>query len=239
MTTRSLLRSPLLAVAALVVGAAMPAVASATVTGVVSQTCYSHVPGRGSQPIIVALTGGTPNAQFILSATAPGKDLASAGSFGGQFDATGSATAELDDVFPPSGAITPLKGQTLNLSVADYGVDPTGKTETPIGKTLITNLAIDVSTKPSNPRRARRVTVSGTPFAGKKLYGFITKRGSKHVLRRFKLGTANVCGYASSKQIVAPPKFKNGHYALYVNAGSKLRPSKSLAYGFRIFTTSF
>ena len=76
MTTRTVLRPRLLAVALLAVGAAVPAAASATVTGTISQACYSRVPQRGTQPIVVTLTGGTPNANYILSATDVGTTVA-------------------------------------------------------------------------------------------------------------------------------------------------------------------
>lgn len=225
------------AVAVLFVFAAVlaaPASASAEIAVTLDRTCYTHVPTKGSQPIVGTITGGTPGADFIFSATDPGKGLGSAGSASGTFDAGGNAVASITDVFPPSGTVDPVKGQRVDLSIADYG---TGGTDTPVGGALITNLAIKVSTKPSNPRRRRRVAVSGTPFAGKTLHGFITKRSGNHVLRRFKLGTGNVCGYASAKKIVAPKGFRNGHYRLYVNAGGTLHKSQAIAYGFRIFTT--
>ena len=34
-----------------------------------NQLCYAHVPTRGSQPIVIALSGGTPSASLLLSAT--------------------------------------------------------------------------------------------------------------------------------------------------------------------------
>jgi hypothetical protein len=210
---------------------AAPATASA-VTGTVTQACYSHVPLHGSDPVVVNLTGGTPGADFLVSATDPGKDPGSAGSTTGTFDAAGNATAQVTDVFPPSGSIDPIKGQAIALSVKDYG--EAAPVDTPLGSTLITNLVMDVSSKPRNPRSARRVTVSGTPFAGKHVYGFVTQGSSNKVLRRFSIGTGNTCGWVSAKAVVAPSPYRTGTFRLYVNAGRKLNKAAALGTAFRI-----
>jgi hypothetical protein len=213
---------------------AAPAGASA-LSATIDRACYTNVPNRGSQPIVATITGGTAKAYFVLYVNAPGKHVGTSGSVSGTFDAAGNAVARLTDVFPPSGSVGPRRGERLVISIADYG---TGSTPTPVvvGHALITNLAISVVTKPISPRAKRRVRVSGTPFAGKTLYGFITKPGSAHVLRRFRLGTGGVCGYASSRQVLAPPSYRMGHYRLYVNAGSTLRRRRALVFAFRIFT---
>jgi hypothetical protein len=209
------------------------AVASAAVTGTVAKPCYLHVPGSGTEPIVVALTGGTPGARYIVNATGVGKAPGSAGFADGAFDAAGNATAQLADVFPPSGAIGPIKGEPLVLSVRDFGAGPAA-VETPIAQTLITNLAMEVSAKPRNPRRARAITVSGTFFASQKLYGFVVKGTNPKVLRRLSLGTADGCGYLKSKGIVAPKSFRRGSYRFYVNVGPKLNKKLAIGSGFRI-----
>lgn len=212
-----------------------PATASA-VTGTISKTCYMHVPTRGSEPVVVALSGGTPNAGYVLAATIPGKGLGSAGSTSGDFDATGNATAVIKDVSMPGGSINPSKGRKIDLSVKDYGA---GAVETPLGSTLVTTLSLNVSTKPRNIRRRRLVSVSGTPFAGQALSAFVVKGSSTKVLRRIPLGKANACGYVSRKAIVAPRTFKIGSYRLYVNAGRKLVKKRAIYSTFSIYSLGF
>lgn len=211
--------------------AAPSAFAAPTVT--INKPCYSHVPSQGSEPIVATIAGGTPGANFLLSATEPGGSRGDAGSVSGTFDAAGNAVAQIANVFPPSGSISPLRGQSVNLSIIDYGV---GETDVPAGKALITNLALDIASKPRSPRRPRLVRVSGTPFANKALYGFVAKPRGTRVLRRFRLGKGNVCGFASSKQIVAPSNYKSGNYRLYVNAGKQLNKKLALWYSFRLYT---
>jgi len=196
----------------------MPAAAQA-VTGTIDKQCYGHIPTKGSEPITVALTGGTPGAPFLVAATVPGKGTGSAGSASGTFDAAGNGTAQITDVSPPSGTIGPTKGQPIAISAQDFGA---GGVDTPIAQTLVTNVSLSVASRPTSARRARQVSVSGTPFAGQKMYGFVVKGTSRHVLSRFSLGTANVCGFVSSKHVVAPEPFRDGKFRLYVNAGPKL-----------------
>ena len=217
-------------------GALLIAPAGASALSVtIDRPCYTNVPNRGSEPIVATITGGTAKAHFVLYVNAPGKHIGTSGSVTGAFDVAGNAVARLTDVFPPSGSVGPRRGERLVLSLADYG---TGSNPTPVvvARTLITNLAISVVTKPISPRAKRRIRVSGTPFAGKTLYGFITKPGSNHVLRRFRLGRGGVCGYASSRQVLAPPSYRMGGYRLYVNAGRSLRRRHALVFPFRIFT---
>lgn len=207
-----------------------PAAASAA-TGTIAKPCYTHTVTQGTEPIVVALTGGTPNAPFVVYATAPGKAKGSQGSAGGTFDPAGNGTATIADVFPPSGSIKPLKGDPVVLSVADFGA---GGVDTPFGPTLITNLALDVSTKPRSPRAKRSIKLSGTPFANQPVYGFVVKGTNPKVLRKINLGTADGCGYLSSKGVVAPKSFRRGTYRLYVNAGPTLNKDLAIGFSFRI-----
>jgi hypothetical protein len=215
---------------------AVPAAASA-VTGTIAKPCYSHIPAKGTEPIIVTLAGGTPGAGFVIAATVPGKGLGSAGSNSGNFDAAGNAITQITDVFPPSGSIDPIKGEPIVITVKDFGV-PT-VVDTPIGTTLITNLTMNVSTTPRSPRKKRVIKVSGTPFAGQALYGFVVKGTSKKVLRRVSLGTADGCGYASAKGIVAPKSFRTGTYRFYINAGTTLNKPLAVFSTFRLSRSLF
>jgi hypothetical protein len=210
---------------------AAPAAASA-VTGTISKPCYSHVPTKGTEPIGVTLTGGTPGAPFLVAATAPGKELGSAGSASGDFDAAGNAVTQITDVFPPSGSINPIRGEPLVVSVKDYGG---AAVDTPIGTTLITNLTMDISSTPRRIKAHRKITVSGTPFAGQALYAFVVHGTGSKVLRRISLGTADVCGYVAGTGIVAPKSYQTGSYRLYVNAGPALNKNLALFFSFKIF----
>lgn len=210
---------------------AAPAAASA-VTGTISKPCYTHIPTKGTEPVVVTLAGGTPGAGYVIAATVPGKGLGSAGSNSGNFDAAGNAVTQITDVFPPSGSIDPIKGQPIVITVKDFGVPAV--VDNPIGTTLITNLAMDVATTPRNPRKKRKITVSGTPFARQVLYGFVVKGTSKKILRRISLGTADGCGYVSAKGVVAPKSNRTGTYRFYVNAGPTLKKPLALFSSFRI-----
>jgi hypothetical protein len=218
-----------LAVAAGVLFAA-PA-ASAAVTATLNQACYTHIPTAGSDPIVATLAGGTPGANFILSAAAPGRATGSSGSTTGTFDAAGNATAQIQNISPPSGTIGPTRGQTVNLTVQDFGA---GGAEQPVGQTLVTNLAMSVASRPRSPRARRQVSVSGTPFAGQRLYGFITRGSGSRVLRRISLGTANACGFVTARRVVAPRSYAPGNYRLYINAGRSLNKSRALGSRFSI-----
>ncbi len=219
------------AVAAIAV-LALPGSALA-VTGAATKPCISRVPTKGGEPLLIALSGGTPNGRYQVAATVPGKGVGSAGSSVGSFDATGSATARIDNPSLPGGTINATAGRKLDLTVQDFTA---GTGEVAIGSVRITNLTVTVANRPRSPRAKRLVRVSGTPFAGKMLYGFVTKPGSGTVLRRFPLGRGNVCGYVSARRVVGPKTFRNGSYRLYVNAGPKLDKRRSLGFGFRIFT---
>ena len=229
----SLRTGPLCVFAAAMVSLGVPAAASA-VTGTIGKPCHANVPGLGgnSQPIVVTLAGGAPNGSFVISAAAPGRSQGSSGSASGRYDAAGNAVAQIDNVSVPGGGIGPTKGKPVVITVSEFASG--SQVDTVIGQTLITNLAMSVASKPVSPRKARRVSVSGTPFAGQKLYGFIVKGSNPKVLRRFSLGTGNECGFASAKRVVAPRSFRRGTYRLYVNAGSKLNKDLAVAYTFEI-----
>ena len=229
MTYRNWALSAVIAAAAALAG---PAVASAA-TGTLNQPCYTHIPTRSSQPIVISLTGGTPGADYEVAATVPGKGLGSAGSADGTFDAAGNAIAQITDVSPPSGTIDPTKGQAVSISVQDFGVE--GAPPVTIGTALITTLSMSVSDKPSNPHARRLIRISGAPFAHRRLYGFITKLHGSHVLKRIAIGRGDVCGFAKTKAVVAPPSFKAGNYRFYINAGKKLNKKFALSTSFEIF----
>jgi hypothetical protein len=225
-----LLRTPFVAavaVAATCFVTTAPAAGAPTAT--LDGACYAHLPGGGSQPIEATIAGGTPGGNFVLTARGAGRVV---GSVSGTFDAAGNAVARLENVTPPSGSTTPRKGEKIDLSVQDFGA---GGAETLVASTLLTTIAMEVGARPVNPRRARSVRVSGGPvFARKVLFGFVVREGSTKVLRRFRVGTANVCGYASTRAIVAPRANRVGSYRLYINAGKRLRPSQGLGYKFRL-----
>lgn len=221
--------------AILVAGAlAVPAGASAAITASGLRPCYTDVP-LGKQTTITAnFSGGIPGDHFMFVASVPGKGPGSAGSSNGEnaFDANGNGTASIPDVFPPTDAIGPLAGERVDLSVEDF--NSAGEIAQPVGSVLITNRALDVSSKPRNPRKARRVKLSGTQFAHKKVYGFVTNNRGTKVLRRFYIGKGNVCGYTTRKAVVAPRNNRNGTYRFYANAGRKLNKKRALSIRFRI-----
>lgn len=209
---------------------AIPAAAQA-VTLTPSKGCYTNVPTRGGEPLVTTLTGGTPGGRFQVAATVPGKGTGSAGSISGNFDAAGNAVAAIPNPGMPRTTIDPSEGQTLRLSVQDYG---SGAPAVEAGAVKITTLAIDVSSRPRSPRRRRSVRVSGGPFAGQTLYGFVVKPNGRRVLRRVRLGRTNGCGYVSHRSVVAPRSFRRGNYRFYVNAGRTLRKSRAIYTSFSI-----
>jgi hypothetical protein len=216
---------------------------SHALAGTADRQCYTHFVNSGqdptteqvTEPITVNVTGGTPGADFQVIATVPGKGSGSAGSIVGTFDAAGNGAAQLTNTYPPHTSIGPLKGQNINLSVHDFGSDA----EVPIGTVKITNLALTASSKPNNPHKKRSVRTSGTGFAGQKVYGFVTTKNGKKVLRRFKVGTGNVCGYTKTKAVVAPSPFRYGTFRLYVNVGKHLARKRALHTVFSITKSLF
>jgi hypothetical protein len=213
--------------------AAIPAAGSAA-TIVPSAACYatSFDSSRPSgerlqwQPMTGTITGGTPGGRFQIYGVG-GK----AGSQVGTFDAAGNAPYTITSYSSPG--ISPSAGRTVRLEVTEFvnGTSPiTGATTV-----KVTSLAADVASRPSSPRRKRVVRVSGTPYAGQSLYGFVVrgKKGSR-VLKRISLGRANACGYARTRAVVAPRSYRTGTYTLYINPGKKLQKSAALGYSFRI-----
>ena len=222
-----------LALAVTGVALAVPAAASAgTIT--FDRACYVHVPNGTGQttPINVAISGGTPGADFQVVLNG-GKS----GSQTGTFDAAGNGVAQITSVFPPSGSIEPLSGDTIPVTVHDFG---SGQ-DIAAGSTLITNAAIQVATKPTNPYRKRVIRVSGlTPvFGAGPLYAsFVSGYSGRHVVKTVKLGTPNGCGYLRTKKVL-PPRHGVHKWAMYVHVGRSLDKSKSLKYPFRVFRRFF
>lgn len=215
---------------------AVPAGASA-VTVSLDKRCYTHVPTKGSQPIVMNLAGGTPGARFLVAATIPGRGIGSAGSASGMFDPAGNGVGVIENVSVPGGTISPTKGRSVDLSVQDFGA---GGADQPLGQARITNLALSIARQPRSIRRKRTISVSGTPFANRGLSAFIVKGStSRRVLRRIPLGRANACGFTSAKGYTAPKSFKTGSYRIYINPGTKLDKKRSIWRSFRIFRRYF
>lgn len=224
--------------AALLGLAAIPAAGTAA-TIAPSAPCYATLYDTSKpsgqrlqwQPMTGTISGGAPGGRFQIYGVG-GK----AGSQVGNFDAAGNAAFTITSYSTPG--INPSAGRTVKLEVREFG--PGASPVTGSASVKVSTVAVDVATRPSNPRRKRVVRVSGTPFAGQKLYGFIV-RGSKssRVLKRISLGTANACGYARTRAVVAPRSYRTGTYRLYINPGKKLDKSKAIANGFRIFRRAF
>lgn len=213
--------------------AAIPAAGSAA-TIAPSAPCYatSYDQSRPSgerlqwQPMTGTISGGTPGGRFQIYGVG-GK----AGSQVGNFDAAGNASYTITSYSSPG--ISPSAGRTVRLEVTEFvnGTSPvTGAVDV-----KVSTLAVDVASRPSSPLRKRVVRVSGTPFAGQQLYGFVVrgKKGSR-VLKRISLGRANACGYARTRAVVAPSRYRTGTYSLYINPGKKLKKSSAVGYSFRI-----
>ena len=211
---------------------AITGTAAAAPAVTVDRQCYGHLPSRGSEPISAVVTGGTPGADFNLLAR--GRSGQTVGSTSGTFDAAGTANAQILGVRPPSGTTQPTKGERITFVVQDTGT----QTETQSASALVTTISMSVSSKPRNPRLPRTIKVSGgRVFARKTLYGFVTKPGSGRVLRRVRVGKANLCGYASTKKVVAPRGAGAGNFRIYVNPGTKLNKPNAVYFSFRIFRT--
>jgi hypothetical protein len=217
------------------VGLAAPAVgAAATVT--VDRACYSHVIAGPSTPVIASVTGGTPGAPFQVIATVPGKGEGSAGSRSGTFDGAGNGVVSIENVTVPGGTIEPSAGRKIDISVKDFGNGVLAPGPSP----RVTDIAVSINSSPRNIRLRRTVKVSGSlASAGQRLYGFIVKGTSRHVLRRVALGKANVCGYASHRVVVAPKNYHTGEYRMYINAGKTLSKRSAIYTKFRIFRRYF
>lgn len=216
--------------------AVAPATALAAPVVTLDKPCYSKIPLGDSEPVVANITGGTPGGRFQLIFSVPGKAAGTAGSQSGNFDAAGNAQVVYQGIRPPRTTINPSKGQTINVSITDYQA---GLNEVPQAPFKVTTLTMDVDSKPSNPRRKRAVRVSGTPFANQTLYGFITKPNSSRVLKKFRIGKGNACGYTARRAVVAPSPFRYGNYRLWINAGSSLKKSQAIGSTFRIFRRAF
>lgn len=154
------------------------------------------------------------------------------------FDANGRAALPRGIPFtnsPPAGP-----GETFNLSIQDASPSDVPHPETPLGTTKVASLNLEVVRRSGTGAavslsRPHPVVVSGAPFANKTMYGFIVqykfKAGrfmgdpaprSRKVLRRFKLGKADECGYVAKKKVLAAKVPSGYRTQLYVNAGPKL-----------------
>jgi hypothetical protein len=220
---------PTLALIGLAAAPAMSSAATITPSAACYSTLFDSSKPAGArlqyQPMTGTITGGTPGGRFQIYGVG-GK----ASSQVGTFDAAGNASYTITSYSSPG--INPSAGREVKLEVQEFGAvsGVTGATSV-----KVSTISADVALRPSSPRKARVIRVSATPFAGKKLYGFIT-RGSKssRVLKRITIGTGNVCGYARKKAVVAPSNYRNGNYRLYINAGKKLNKDLAVSYGFRI-----
>lgn len=220
----------LLAAAPVALAAALlvPAAATAAVTGSALLPCVSNSPlGSADEPLEATLDGGTPGGAFRLLATLPGGKAGGVGSVAGTFDASGDATARIVRLNGVGSAVN--AGRVVQLAVQEGTGAPTA-----IGETLVTNLTVDVATRPASVGARRRVRVSGTPYADQRLSAFLVRASGGKVLRRVSLGTANACGYASRKVAVAPRRLERGSYRVYVNAGTRLKRSAAVYDRFRV-----
>jgi hypothetical protein len=228
-----------LAVTGAALALALPSAASAGSLAV-NQACFVHAPppiGHSeSQPINVAVSGGTPGDNFQVVAG----DSGQFGNTTGTFDGAGNGAATLTDVFPPSGSINPLPGDVVPLHVVDF--TPAGEQVIATGQTLITNLAIQVASKPSNPYRKRVIRVSGlTPLAGPgPLYAsFASGYHGTKIIKRIKLGTPNACGYLRTKKVL-PPRHGVHKWVMYVHVGTSFSKSNPyVPFAFRVFRRFF
>jgi hypothetical protein len=224
---RSLSLAAVPAVALLGLVAVPAASSAATITP--SAPCYSTLFQNSKlsyQPMTGTITGGTPGGRFqIFGVGGKASDMV------GNFDAAGNAAYTITSYSNPG--INPSAGRSVELQVTEFL--PGGSQVTGAASVKVSTISADVESRPSNPRRARVVRASGTPFANQKLYGFVVRgKSSSRVLKRISLGTANVCGYVRTKAVVAPNNYRTGSYRLYINAGKSLKKSKAIAYSFSI-----
>lgn len=221
-------RTLLAAVPVAALAVALPTSASAaTITP--TKACYTRVPARGSEPITFTLSGGTPGGRYQVFGV-DGKASSVVGNFDGAGNATGAITSFT------TGTISPLQGRTITLAVNEF--TPNGSLETGRTNITVTNAAIDIARKPTNPFRKRTWRVSGlTPlFGGGPLYAsYVSGKGkSNKVVKRVKLGTPNACGYLKVKRLL-PPKRAYRTWTVFVHVGPSLDKGKSLSYNFRTF----
>ncbi len=216
----ALLAAALLGVPAALLGAPTPG--SAAISGSVLLPCHSNSPlGSRDEPIETALDGGTPGATFRLVASLPGRATGGVGAATGTFDADGTATVRITRL---GGLGTrPMPGRTVALAVQE-GSGPVVS----VAETRVTNLSVDVATRPARLGARRLVRVSGTPFSGARLSAFLVRASGGPVLRRTALGRADDCGWLRRTAAVLPRSLPRGAYRVYVGTGSRLRRSAAL-----------
>ncbi|MCK9247786.1 MAG: hypothetical protein M0P31_02245 [Solirubrobacteraceae bacterium] len=207
-------------IAAAVPTAALLAVAvpattqAATITP--TKACYTRVPTKGSEPIVVNITGGIPGGRFQVFD--PGNR---ASSTTGTFDALGNATAAMASF--STGSINPSKGKTLQIKVQEF--TPNGPVETGSTTVKVTNLSLSLARTPRSAYARRTWRVSGiTPLSGGNVLYATWRRGNKTV-KRIRLGKANACGYLKVRKS-AIPRSKHRRFKLYVHSGKKFSSKK-------------
>jgi hypothetical protein len=230
-------RITVLALTGAALALALPAAASAG-TLTVDKPCYVYVPpplGHSESELInVAVTGGTPGDDLQVVAG----DTGQFGTAFGTFDANGNGTAQLAPVFASSRSLDPLRGETIPLHAVDLVA--TGPVTIATGSAVITNLAIQVARRPSNPYRKRVIRVSGLTLlagAGPLYASFAKGYNGRKLIKRIKLGTPNACGYLRVKKVL-PPRRGPNTWSMYVHVGRSFRTSDpNLEYTFRVSRT--
>ncbi|MGE4428549.1 MAG: hypothetical protein AB7G37_19010 [Solirubrobacteraceae bacterium] len=200
--------------AALLAFAVPASTQAATITP--TKACYTRVPTKGSEPIVVNIAGGVPGGRFQIY-----QPEGKAGSTTGNFDAAGNATTALTNF--STGSINPSKGRSLQINVREF--TPGGIVESGSTSVKITNLALKLNSKPRSAYARRTWRVSGvTPLSGGKVLYASWRRGSKTV-KRIRLGKANDCGYLKTKK-AAIPRSKYKKFKLYVHSGKRYSSKK-------------
>lgn len=208
---------------------AVPASASAaTITPL--KSCYSRVPTKGSEPITAQLTGGLPGGRFQAYGVG-GK----ASSVLGNFDAAGNATVGIPGF--STGTIDPSRGRTIQIAVKEFR--PFNQPQVPDGvaNVKVTNVALDIASRPRAAFAARRIAVSGiTPITGNRTMYASWYRGSR-LVKRIKLGVGNECGYVSVRRS-AIPKSSSTKFRLRIHSQKRYSKSKySISTTVRRFRT--
>jgi hypothetical protein len=230
---RRLLLTPTVAVLALT---AVPAADAAAATIAATTPCTTHIPTfryasmTDPFPTTIQVAGGTPGARFLVAVSDPKRGYdGSKGSESGTFDAAGNGSVVIPAISVPYRAsddlLSPISGRAVNLSVQDFGQ---GGAVIATGTTKVTNLAASLSTRNRSLRSSLPFRASGAVFAGQKLSAFLVKGTGAKVIRRYSLGTANDCGYVSTKKAFARGR-STGSYRVYVQPGTRLDESKPFA----------
>lgn len=213
MTPRTLLGAVALGAAL----TAVPATASAaTITPL--KSCYSRVPTKGSEPIVVALAGGIPGGRYQAYGV-NGK----ASSAVGNFDAAGNAVAAIPNF--STGTIEASRGRTIQVAVREfppYGAPPVPEQ---FAAVKVTNVALTIARTPRAAFRARRIEVSGlTPLTGTRTM-YASWYSGKRLVKRIKLGVANACGYVSVRRSLIP-RTRSTKFTLRVHAQKRYTSKK-------------